>query len=161
MIRFLFPVLLAITVAVPCVGQTIFDAHTISGAQNDYITTHAIDPLGNRYLNIYTNGGNPVSVYGKDYDLGYGDYIFRFDATDSLTLIYSLESDGVVQDFVQAMSADKDGNLYVASQYYDGYGNVFRYTKYGPDGKKLWRVEEDIDTDMESKKVLVDAEGKS
>ena len=48
--RFLYCLLLAVISLIPCDGQTIFNAHTISGAQNDYISSHAIDPLGNKCL---------------------------------------------------------------------------------------------------------------
>lgn len=108
-------------------GQTIFNIRTMSAAQNDYLGLHVRDALGDTFFNIFTDGSNPVSIYGKN-----GNYILRYDASDSLTLIYNSANLGVVQ----AMGADKNGNLFVASQYQQFN---FMYTKLNPEGNILWQ----------------------
>lgn len=156
--RLLYCLQLVVIAALSCKGQTIFNAHQISGPQNDFIASHTIDPLGNKYLNIYTRGGE-LTIYGKTYSINAGNHILRFDASDSLTMIYDLEFTGPTKDDVQAMEADIFGNLYLASKYHDGRYNNFRYTKLSPDGTVLWQVNQYIDASVESKKILIDDEG--
>ncbi len=152
---FLNCMLLAVVAATSCQGQAIFNAQQISSAGNDYIAAHAIDAAGNKYLSLYVNPGQPLTIYGKTYAIGPGNYIMRFDPSDSLTLIYNVPGIGVVQ----SMAPDKHGNLFVASE--AGFGFTFMFTKLDPAGHIMWRVEEFIQASVDTKQILIDDVGNS
>jgi hypothetical protein len=145
--------LIAVVGALSCEGQAIYGAKKISSAGNDYIAAHAFDPSGNKYLSVYVNPGQPLTIYGKTYALNYGNYILRFDPSDSLTFIYNLPHLGEVQ----AIAPDSQGNLFVASK----LDFSFRYTKLGPLGNTVWQVVESIQASVRTKRILIDDQGNS
>jgi len=161
--RFLNCLILVVMNIILCEGQTVFNTQTISGRQNDYIGSHALDPLGNKYLNIFTDGDTLITIYGKTYTLGAGNYILRFDPSDSLTLIYDQLAVAPDANAVKALAADRYGNLYVASEYYDYYSYSFNfmYSKLGPDGKIIWQVKEFVDVSVTPEQILIDDQGNS
>lgn len=137
-------------------GQTIFNSHIISGTQNEYLGSHTKDPLGNTYLNVFTNGDQALFIYGKSYNLNAGNYILRFDITDSLTMVYNAADLGAVQ----ALAADNQGNMYVASA--KGFQqNNFRYTKLDKSASIQWQIQSSVSVSVVSNQILLDNQGNS
>lgn len=163
--RIILYLLLALS-SIPCAGQSIFRNHQISGGPESYIYSHALDSLGNSYLNIYTQGRTPITIYGKSFNLEEGSYILRFDASDSLTFIYdiwSLSLGDIRIGDVQTMAADKFGNLYIAGIVGNVYAGFFGYTKLSPEGEILWQVTspQNIDSYVQAMQILIDDQGNS